>query len=96
MVVAAFQILGGVGNGIENVASATFFQQHVEPEMRGRVFGVLTMATLGATSLGAPLGGVLTDLIGIRGAFLIGGVGAMAVVACAALVFAHQRQTGSV
>jgi MFS family permease len=93
--IAAFQILGGVGNGIENVASATFFQRHVESDMRGRVFGVLIMATFGAMSLGAPLGGVLADLIGIRGAFLIGGVGAIVVVACAALFLAHQRQTES-
>ena len=77
---ALARVLGGVGNGLENVAADTALQEVVERRMLGRVFGVFYGGVMLAEALGAALGGVLLELTSPRAAFVIAGVGTLAVL----------------
>jgi MFS family permease len=77
---AGAQSMGGLGNGIQNVASATLIQELVPREMLGRVFGLFGTAASAGSAVAYILAGVLLDLTSPRVTFVVGGLGALAVL----------------
>lgn len=75
------QAVGGLGNGLENVAADTLIQQAVPREMLGRVFGLVSTAAFGGSTLAYAAGGPLLDLTSARTVFLIAGTGILIVTA---------------
>jgi MFS family permease len=68
--------LGGVANGVVNVAARSLMHHRVEDRLRGRVFSAYSALIVG-TQLGATaLGGIVVDALHARGTFLTGGAGA--------------------
>jgi MFS family permease len=84
---AAAQAVAGCGNGLEVVATDTLVQRSVPGSHRGRVFGVVSAATLLGGAIARGLGGVLLDLTSARATFVIGGVGVLLVTLVAVVLF---------
>jgi MFS family permease len=74
---ALAQAVAGCGNGLEVVATDTLVQRSVPGSHRGRVFGVVSAATLLGAAIARGLGGVLLDLTSARATFVIGGLGVL-------------------
>jgi MFS family permease len=84
---AAFaQAVAGSGNGLEVVATDTLVQRSVPRSHRGRVFGVVSAATLLGGAVARGLGGVLLDLTSARATLVIGGCGALLVTLIAVVL----------
>jgi MFS family permease len=77
---AGAQSVGGLGNGIQNVASSTLIQQLVPREMLGRVFGLFGTAASAGSTVAYVLAGVLLDVTSPRITFVVGGLGGGAVL----------------
>jgi MFS family permease len=77
-----------VVESISDTAGATVLQTDPPAEMRGRVLGVWRSASTAWNLAGPPLLGLLMELIGVRGALVLGG---LAVVATIALGSARHR-----
>jgi MFS family permease len=86
LVAAVAQAVAGIGNGLEVVATDTVVQRSVPRSHRGRVFGVVSAATLLGAAVARGLGGVLVDLTSARTTFVIGGVGLLAVTVVAVVL----------
>jgi MFS family permease len=65
--------LMGVTFIVPEVVSSSFLQRIVPTEMRGRVFGFISLITMGMNPLGLLLAGVLGDTVGPRAGLWIGG-----------------------
>lgn len=76
-VALACQALGGVGNGLENVADDTLIGQTVPAEMLGRVFGITYSGVAIASGLAYAVGGPLLALLSPRAIFVAAGVGVL-------------------
>jgi MFS family permease len=72
---------------LEVVATDTLVQRSVPRSHRGRVFGVVSAATLLAGAVARGLGGVLVDLTSARATFVIGGSGVLLVALVAMGLF---------
>jgi MFS family permease len=84
---ALTQAVAGSGNGLEVVATDTLVQRSVPRSHRGRVFGVVSAATLLGGAVARGLGGVLVDLTSARATFVIGGSGVLLVTLVAVGLF---------
>jgi hypothetical protein len=84
---ALAQAVAGSGNGLEVVATDTLVQRSVPRSHRGRVFGVVSAATLLGGAVARGLGGALVDLTSARATFVIGGVGVLLVTLVAVGLF---------
>ena len=78
VVVGYVQFLGvrtvlGVGETVDNPASASLIADYYPPEIRGRAYGLQRVAPLVGTALGLVLGGAVGEAFGWRWAFLIVG-----------------------
>jgi MFS family permease len=71
--------LGGVGNGVQWVAVLTAVQEAVEHSFQARVVGLLESIGAAAPGVGYLLGGVLTSVWSPRVAYLVAGLGVVAV-----------------
>lgn len=91
VVAAVGQAVGGLGNGITNVATDTLIQQAVPREMLGRVFGLVATAPFAGSTLAYAAGGFLLDLTSPRTVFLIGGIGVLVVLLPVLLVLRRER-----
>lgn len=98
--IAAFGV-GGLGNGISNVATDTLVQEHVPKRVRGRVFGVVYAGALTGDSLASFLGGPLLDATSARTTLAVAGAGALVVVVAVRMMmpqktrgFYHQQAPG--
>jgi MFS family permease len=80
-IVAVSQAVSGFGNGLENVAADTLIQRAVPPQMLGRVFGLVSTAAFGGSTLAYAAGGPLLDLTSPRAVFVIAGTGILVVTA---------------
>jgi Major Facilitator Superfamily len=80
---ALAQAVASSGNGLEVVATDTLVQRSVPRSHRGRVFGVVSAATLLGGAIARGLGGVLVDLTSARATFVIGGSGVLLVALAA-------------
>ncbi|MEV6240967.1 MFS transporter [Lentzea sp. NPDC051838] len=89
--------LGGISNGVDNVAMNALVRQRTPDEMRGRVFAAVSSTVTGANLLGTAAAGVLLLFVGPRVVFAIGGTGAvLAGVVCLVFVLrALPRQAAS-
>lgn len=76
---AAFFAVGGLMNGIENVAARSFIHSRVPTALHGRVFAAFMGLVSGTQILAAMLGGVLVGAVGGQQALVIGGIGAAAI-----------------
>ena len=65
--------LMGVTFIVPEVVSSSFLQRIVPIEMRGRVFGFISLITMGMNPLGLLFAGVLGDSLGLRAGLWIGG-----------------------
>ena len=65
--------LMGVTFIVPEVVSSSFLQRIVPIEMRGRVFGFISLITMGMNPLGLLFAGVLGDTLGPRAGLWIGG-----------------------
>ena len=79
LIAAIAQAVSGFGNGLENVAADTLIQRAVPREMLGRVFGIVSTAAFGGSTLAYAAGGPLLDLTSARAVFLIAGAGIVVV-----------------
>ena len=77
------QVLAGTGNGMQNVADTTLIQQTVPKEMLGRALGLSHTAAWLGSGLAYAAGGVIVDLTSSRFAFVVSGVGVLAVAVLA-------------
>jgi MFS family permease len=82
--VIAFQLLGGVGNGLTLVGEDTLLQQHVPEHLMGRVFGAVASAIFVGSTVAYGAGGVFVDATSPRTALIASGI---AVFVVAALVW---------
>jgi len=86
-VAIAAYLVGGAGNGADNVAMRSLLHRRVPDPMRGRAFAaysaVLSAAQLGATGLG----GAAVSLLGPRGAIVVAGAGGALVAMAGLLVY---------
>jgi MFS family permease len=64
-------LIGGLGGPMWGIAATSLQQRAVPDELRGRVSAVYRFIGFGALSLGALLGGLLAELLGIRAVFAV-------------------------
>lgn len=86
LVAAAFQVVAGIGNSLDNAGSDTLIQQAVPTPMLGRVFGLMAAMAYAGAGLSAAVGGPFFDLTSPRFVFVVAGVGGLAVMILAAPV----------
>jgi len=77
-IAVAIMVVGGAGNGLENVATDTIIQKTVPRAMLGRVFGVVYGPIFLGESLAYALGGTLLELTSPRTVFFVAGGGVLA------------------
>jgi MFS family permease len=92
-VVAVSQAVSGFGNGLQNVAADTLIQRGVPREMLGRVFGLVSTAAFGGSTLAYAVGGPLLDLTPPRAVFVIAGSGILVVTGLLWLALRHEATT---
>ncbi|MFM9277602.1 MFS transporter [Paenibacillus jiagnxiensis] len=78
-----FMVLCGVSANIFYTPAVVLLQEKVEPEYRGRVFGIITMMTSSLTPLGMLLYGPLADVVSIE--WLLLATGALVLIMTCAL-----------
>ncbi|MEX2533622.1 MAG: MFS transporter [Nitriliruptoraceae bacterium] len=83
----------GAANILVKATTNAYLQLTSEPDKRGRVLSLLTVAFAGTTPLGAPLVGWIADVFGVR--FALGLGGSIAIFA-AAITAIYLRRSGSV
>ena len=66
---------------VGNVANLSLRQALVPPELRGRLSNLFRMVVYGAIPLGAAVGGVVAEAVGVRTAIVIAGAAQVAVLA---------------
>ena len=81
--------LVGVGNTLTDVAALTLMQRAVPDEVLARAFGALESVLLGCLGLGAVLGPVLVETLGIETALVVSGAFLPAVVLLSAPALAR-------
>jgi MFS family permease len=74
-----------VVESVSDTAGTTVLQTDPPPEMRGRVLGVWRSASTAWGLAGPPLLGLLMELVGARGALVVGGLVVVGVVGAGAL-----------
>jgi MFS family permease len=65
--------VGGIANGIDNVATDTILQERVPDALLGRVFSVRFLTYSAGEALAYPAGGLVVDAVGPRCTYLLAG-----------------------
>jgi MFS family permease len=86
------QAVGGLGNGIDLVASATIVQSEMPDRLLGRVFGLVSLAAFAGSSAAFLFGGLLLDATSARITFVVAGVGVLIVWTAASLALRRSRR----
>lgn len=74
---ALLMVLVGAGSiGFTSLANSVL-QLHTQPAMRGRVMALWTMAFVGSTPIGGPIIGYISEHLGARLGFVVGGAAAL-------------------
>lgn len=73
--------VGGIGNGVQWIAVVTAVQESIDERFQARVVGLLESVGAAAPGVGFLLGGLLTAVWSPRVAFVVAGVGVLAVAA---------------
>jgi predicted MFS family arabinose efflux permease len=74
-------LLGGAGNGYENVAMRVLLQGRVPDALRGRAYAAFQGVVAPADFIALALGGALIQLVGPRPTFALAGAGTLVAVA---------------
>jgi MFS family permease len=80
-VACAASVVGGAGNGVQWVTAVSAVQELTAAEMQARVMSVLESIGAAMPAVGFVLGGVIATVASPRAAFLIAGLGVIAIVA---------------
>jgi MFS family permease len=97
-VAVAMFAVGGMANGLQNVAMRTLMHRRVPDALRGRVYAAYSALMSAAQIVALGLGGVLVTWVGARGALLLAGAGGL-VAGLAGVVLYHRipgRSRGAV
>ncbi len=78
-------VIGGAGNGTQWVAVVSAVQELTAPSMQARVLGTLESAVSATPGVGFVLGGLIVSQWSTRVAFVVAGLGVMAIVVVSAL-----------
>jgi MFS family permease len=78
VVACAASVLGGIGNGVQWVAHLTALQERTPAALQARIGGLMESISAVAPGVGYLLGGVLTAAVSTRLAFVVAGVGVLA------------------
>jgi MFS family permease len=81
----------GAASVVYSSSTNATLQIRVDPTMRGRVVALYVMAFIGSTAIGAPLVGVIGEIVGPRASLATGAAGCVAAVALA-LVYGRGRR----
>jgi MFS family permease len=92
VVATAAAVLGGIGNGMQWVVVVTAIQEAVRADMQTRVAGFFEAIATAMPGIGFVVGGVLTALLNPRVAFLVAGLGVIAIVLVGAVVWRVRRR----
>lgn len=79
--VGAAVALAGAGAGVWVVLVASIRQRRVPDALLGRVYGASRLVSWGVLPVGAALGGMAAELVGIRPVFAVGAIVSVALVA---------------
>jgi len=90
----AASVLGGAGNGVQWVSTVSAVQELTVPSMQARVLGTLESSVSATPGIGFVLGGLIVTQWDTRVAFLVAGVGVMAIVVVAALALGRNWPPG--
>ena len=85
LLACAASVLGGIGNGTQWASVETAVHKLVEERFRLRVAAILESMAAVAPGVGIILGGALTTLFSPRAAYLMAGLGLVALISAAAL-----------
>jgi MFS family permease len=85
-------IVGGAGNGVQWVSVLTAVQEALPDALQARVVGLLESAAAAAPGIGFLLGGLLTAVWSPRLAYLVAGLGVMAIAVAMARRIAPVRR----
>jgi MFS family permease len=85
LVACGASVLGGVGNGTQRASVETAVHQLVDERFRLRVAAMLESMAALAPGVGIVLGRALTALLSQRAAYLVAGLGLVALIARAPL-----------
>lgn len=96
LAVAVAQMIAGMGNGTESVATDTFIQRLTPRHLLGRAFGAVATAAQLGSAVAYVIAGPLINLLGPRGTFLVAGIGCglALLVAVPALRAASRAEAG--
>jgi MFS family permease len=75
LAVAVAQVIAGMGNGTESVATDTFIQRLTPRHLLGRAFGAVATAAQLGSAVAYVIAGPLISVLGPRGTFLVAGIG---------------------
>jgi MFS family permease len=78
VVACAASVLGGIGNGVQWVAHLTALQERTPAALQARIGGLMESISAVAPGVGYLVGGVLTAAVSTRLAFVVAGVGVLA------------------
>jgi hypothetical protein len=77
--VCAFSLIGGIANGIECYATMTAIQELTSADQQARVGGLVESIVASATGIGFLTGGAVATLASARAAYVVAGLGILAV-----------------
>jgi MFS family permease len=81
----AFSVLGGIGNGVQWVSVMTALQETTPDDLQARITGLLESIASAMTGVGFLIGGVITAIFAPPTAFLVSGLGVVALVVLGAV-----------
>jgi MFS family permease len=87
-------LVGGAGIGFTAMANGVL-QTETAPEMRGRVMALFSVAFLGSTPIGGPIVGWVSEQLGPRAGFWLGGIATLAVTSAAIFAVRRHRAASS-
>ena len=83
---------GGLGNGVETVATRSFIGHRAPPDAAGRVFAVYSGLMFGGASAGMAVAAVVLNAVGARSLLVISGAGGIAAGIAGCLIYAVRRR----
>lgn len=89
-VACAASVLGGAGNGVQWVSAISAVQELTPAGMQARVMSVLESTGAAMPGVGFLLGGLIASSFDPRAAFLVAGIGVIAIVAIATPVLGRK------
>lgn len=85
-VACTFAIIGGLGNGMQWIAFVTAVQERTPEVLQARAMALVESLGAAVPGLGFALGGAIAAAASARAAYVIAGIGILAVVSLAAVV----------